>query len=141
MHPIQQEFANPGDWLTRLAEESDGYRRLVRESGGIARAAYRMARARCSATPSGEPYLDDLQAAALLLASKLGSNGALPIKSLLPNAKSAPPDANSARPGAKSAPPHTQAAPPVVSSAPPAPPSPERRAASTARVRQSTPTL
>ena len=70
MRPTQQEFANPREWLTRLAEESDGYRRLVRESGGTGRAAYRLARARCSATLVGsEPCLDDLQAAAELLAT------------------------------------------------------------------------
>ncbi|HET7541682.1 MAG TPA: hypothetical protein VFK05_17530 [Polyangiaceae bacterium] len=142
MHPIQLEFANPGDWLTRLAEESDGYRRLVRESGGATRAAYRLARARCSATlsRSREPELSDLEAAAQLLAEKVGSHGALPIKSLLPSAKSAPPDAKSAPPGAKSAP-VIKAAAPVVSSSPPAPPSPERRAVSKARARQSAPTL
>jgi hypothetical protein len=91
MRPTQLEFADPRAWLTRLAEESDGYRRLVRESGGTGRAAYRIARARCSATLAGEPCLDDLQAAAELLATRLGSGGALPIKSLLPSAKSSPP--------------------------------------------------
>ena len=101
MRPTQQEFSNPREWLTRLAEESDGYRRLVRESGGTGRAAYRIARARCSATLGTEPRLEDLQAAAELLATRLGSGGALPIKSLLPAA---------------------------TSSAPPPPPSLERRA-------------
>src|SRR3954468_16711724 len=95
MRPTQQEFANPREWLTRLAEERDGYRRLVRESGGTGRAAYRLARARCSATLDREPDLEDLQAAAQLLAARLGSGGALPIKSLLPGAKSAPPPAPS----------------------------------------------
>jgi hypothetical protein len=113
MRPTQQEFANPRVWLTQLAEESDGYRRLVRESGGTGRAAYRLARARCSATLGTEPRLEDLQAAAELLATRLGSGGALPITSLLPSAKSAPP----------------------------APPSPDRRAASKSRARQSAPTL
>jgi len=93
MRPTQQEFADPREWLTRLAEERDGYRRLVRESGGTGRAAYRLARARCSATLGTEPRLDDLQAAAELLATRLGSGGALPIQSLLPAAKSMPPEA------------------------------------------------
>jgi hypothetical protein len=140
MHPIQEEFANPGHWLTRLAEESDGYRRLVRESGGTARAAYRVARARCSATPGREPCLEDLQAAAQLLATKLGSSSALPIQSLLPGAKSAPPEAKSAPPNVKAAL-KPKSAPPHVSSAPPAPSSPERRAASKVRARQSAPTF
>jgi hypothetical protein len=126
MRPTEQEFANPQEWLSRLAEESDGYRRLVRESGGTGRAAYRLARARCSALGS-EPRLEDLQSAAVLLASQLGSGGTLPIKSLLPSAKSAPPIAPSSLvPGAKSA--------------PPAPPSAGRRA-SKSRSRQAAPTL
>jgi hypothetical protein len=91
MRPTQQEIADPREWLTRLAEERDGYRRLVRESGGTGRAAYRLARARCSVTLGTEPRLDDLQAAAELLATRLGSGGTLPIKSLLPSAKSPTP--------------------------------------------------
>ena len=104
MRPTHQEFANPREWLTQLAEDSDGYRRLVRESGGTGRAAYRLARARCSATLGSEPCLDDLQAAAELLASRLGSGGALPIKSLLPSAKSTPPSPPSAERRAASKP-------------------------------------
>ena len=103
MRPTQQEFANPREWLTRLAEESDGYRRLVRESGGTGRAAYRLARARCSVTLVGsQPCLDDLQAAAELLATRLGSGGTLPIKSLLPSARSTPASAPSSERGAAS---------------------------------------
>ena len=113
MRPTHQEFANPRLWLTQLAQDHDGYRRLVRESGGTGRAAYRLARARCSASLGTEPRLEDLQAAAELLATRLGSGGALPITSLLPGAKSTPP----------------------------APPSSDRRAASKSRSRQSTPTL
>jgi hypothetical protein len=120
MRPTQQEFANPRAWLTQLAQESDGYRRLVRESGGTGRAAYRLARARCSVALGTEPRLEDLQAAAELLATKLGSGGALPITSLLPDAKSVAPSAKSA---------------------PPAPPTPDRRAASKSRSRQSAPAL
>ena len=120
MRPTQQEFANPRAWLTQLAEESDGYRRLVRDSGGTGRAAYRLARARCSATLGTEPRLEDLQAAAELLATRLGSGGALPITSLLP---------------------HASAVSPVAKSAPPAPPSSNRRAANKSRSRQSSPAL
>ncbi|MEI9942120.1 MAG: hypothetical protein WDO69_33310 [Pseudomonadota bacterium] len=107
MRPTQQEFASPREWLARLAEENDGYRRLVRESGGTGRAAYRLARAHCSVVHGTTPCLEDLQAAAELLATRLGSGGALPIKSLLPSAKSTPPAAPSAdrRAAAKSRPP------------------------------------
>ena len=96
MRPTQQEFANPGEWLVRLSEEQHGYNRLVSESGGMGRAAYRLARAK-SAAQGTEPCLDDLQAAAALLASRVGSGGALPIKSLLPAARSLPPPAPSSR--------------------------------------------
>jgi len=110
MRPTQQEFANPREWLIRLAQDSDGYRRLVRESGGTGRAAYRLARARCSSTFGREPCLEDLQAAAELLATRLGSGGALPIQSLLPSA---------------------------TSSVPPPTPTPDRRAAEKSRSRAS----
>ncbi|HYQ45949.1 MAG TPA: hypothetical protein VER11_28460 [Polyangiaceae bacterium] len=141
MRPTQQEFANPREWLTRLAEESDGYRRLVRESGGAGRAAYRLARARCSAAHGAEPCLEDLQAAATLLATKLGSGGALPIKSLLASATPAPAIAESAPPQVKSVAPRAKAATPSTASAPPAPSSAERRAASKVRARKDTPSL
>ena len=96
MRPTQQEFANPREWLLRLAAESDGYRRLVGESGGTGRAAYRLARAQCSASQTAEPCLEDLQAAAALLADRLGGASFLPIQSLLPSARSQPPPAPSA---------------------------------------------
>jgi len=141
MRPTQQEFTNPREWLTQLADERDGYRRLVRESGGAGRAAYRLARARCSATHGQEPCLEDLQAAAELLATKLGSGGALPIKSLLPNPRSTPPGAKSLAPMTGSAAPPTRSAASTTNSAPPAPPSAERRSANKSRARQSAPIL
>lgn len=140
MRPTQLEFANPREWLTELAEERDGYRRLVRESGGAGRAAYRLARARCSAAHGTEPCLEDLQAAAELLATKLGSGGALPIKSLLPSPRSVAPSAKSAAP-AKFGAPVAKPAAPTTNSAPPAPSSAERHAANKSRARKSTPTL
>ena len=91
MRPTQLEFANPREWLIRLAAGSDGYRLLVSESQGFGRAAYRLARARCKADDLGEPCLDDLQAAAALLADRLGNGATLPIKSLLPSPRSQPP--------------------------------------------------
>lgn len=149
MRPTQQEFASPREWLSQIAEEADGYRRLVRESGGTGRAAYRLARARCSAAHGGEPSLEDLQAAAQLLATKLGSGGTLPIKSLLPGpgGKSAPPVAKSVAPVAKSAAPAAQSVTPAAKSAAPssnsAPPAPSSaaRAANKSRARQSTPVV
>ena len=96
MRPTQQEFASPREWLLKLAADEQGYGRLVAESGGMGRAAYRLARAQSSAQ-GGEPQLEDLQAAAALLASRVGGTGALPIKSLLPSARSMPPPAPSTR--------------------------------------------
>src|SRR4051812_49328254 len=124
MRPTQQEFANPREWLIRLAEEPDGYRRLVNESSGFGRAAYRLARARCQASGAGQPLLDDLQTAATLLANCLGIDGTLPIRSLLPGPRSQPPPVLSRPPAAVSHPP----AKPMIPQTP-LPPGPSQRRA------------
>lgn len=81
MTKAHEELTSPDEWLHRL--EREGYGRLVDESGGIARAAYRLARARCKVESGAPPALDDLQAAARLLAARVGRGGALPITSVL----------------------------------------------------------
>src|SRR6187402_2591360 len=111
MRPTQLEFADPREWLIRLAAEADGFSRLVTASGGSARAAYRIARARCAASHGGEPSLEDLQSAAASLAKRVGSVTPLPITSLLPPPRSAPPPPVSV----------PQARVATVSAAPPAP--------------------
>jgi hypothetical protein len=84
MAKANEEIRSPEIWLRRLAEERGGYARLVHESGGMARAAYRLARARCQVESSGAPpTLEDLQAAARVLAARVGHGGALPITSVL----------------------------------------------------------
>jgi len=84
MAKAKQELAQPEEWLIRLATEEGGYARLVEESGGMARAAYRLASARCKVEAGGTPpTLGDLQAAARLLATRIGRGGTLPITSLL----------------------------------------------------------
>jgi hypothetical protein len=85
MTKANEELTSPREWLRRFAEERDGYTRLLKESGGPARAAYRLARARCRAesTSGAEPTLEDLQAAHRLLAGRMGRGGALPITSVL----------------------------------------------------------
>jgi hypothetical protein len=83
MAKAHEELSSPRDWLRKLAEERDGYGRLVNESGGMARAAYRLARARCTVESDAPPALDDLQAAARLLAARVGRGGTLPITSVL----------------------------------------------------------
>jgi len=85
MARAQEELKNPEVWLRRLADDRDGYQRLISESGGRARAAYRLARARCRIEwgASASPTLEDLQEAARLLAARVGHGGALPITSVL----------------------------------------------------------
>lgn len=84
MAKANEELTQPQAWLRRIAEEQGGYARLISESGGAARAAYRLARARCKVElASTEPTLEELQAAARLLAARVGRGGALPITSVL----------------------------------------------------------
>jgi hypothetical protein len=85
MAKAHEELTHPEAWLRRLNQEHNAYARLIEESGGTARAAYRLARARCIIdSPSGAPpTLEDLQAAARLLAARVGHGGALPITSVL----------------------------------------------------------
>ena len=85
MAKAREELTNPEEWLRRLTNERDGYARLIDESGGSACAAYRVARARCTTVPpsGAPPTLEELQAAARLIASRVGRGGALPITSLL----------------------------------------------------------
>ena len=84
MRKTQLEIADPRAWLASLAVESEGYRRLVGESRGMARAAYRLARARCLVDFDDAPRLEDLQAATAFLCARLGGHTVLPITSLLP---------------------------------------------------------
>jgi hypothetical protein len=85
MSPTRLEHERPSEWLRWLAEEPDAYELLVAHSGGLARAAYRVASARCRAQGGlgGTPTLRELQAAALMLAQRLGTLETLPITSLL----------------------------------------------------------
>ncbi|HEX3851742.1 MAG TPA: hypothetical protein VHW01_12295, partial [Polyangiaceae bacterium] len=122
MRKTPLEIAEPSLWLRQLSEDSAGYSRLVSESKGMVRAAYRLARARCSVESGESPSLKDLQAAAELLAARVGGQSALPIKSLLPGALDTS-SAQSERPSA-SLQPSSQAA---LRSVPPPAPSSMRR--------------
>lgn len=79
------EHERPSEWLRWLAETPQGYEQLLEQAGGLARAAYRLARARCRVQggASETPTLRELQAAALTLAQQLGTLDSLPITSLL----------------------------------------------------------
>jgi hypothetical protein len=108
MRKTQLEIADPAAWLRHLADDRDGFSRLVGESKGMARAAYRLARAHCSIETRGTPSLQDLQEATTWLAARLGVSTALPIQSVLPAAveaaRSVPPPAPSSLHRAKSRP-------------------------------------
>ena len=80
----QLELSNPRQWLANLTADAVGLSRLVQESGGVACAAYRLARARCSVEAGAAPQLQDLQAAAALISARLGRHSLLPISSSLP---------------------------------------------------------
>jgi hypothetical protein len=68
----REEFERPTEWLRRLQEDPASYGALLEESGGIARAAYRLARARCraAAVPMPVPTERELHAAALEVAAR-----------------------------------------------------------------------
>ena len=79
------EQERPCEWLRWLAEAPDAYEILLAQSNGLARAAYRVASARCRVQGGmGEtPTLRELQAAALTIAERVGLLETLPIISLL----------------------------------------------------------
>ena len=87
MSPRRIEHERPCEWLRALEEEPDAYEVLLAEAGGLARAAYRLASARCRAQSGlgATPTLRELQVAALRLAQRLGIAETLPITSLLAN--------------------------------------------------------
>lgn len=68
-----QETERPHEWLRSLDERADAYTDLVRESGNLALAAYRFARARRRVFDGGDgiPTLRELRAAASMIESRL----------------------------------------------------------------------
>jgi hypothetical protein len=85
MSPTRLEHERPSEWLRWLEEEPEACQVLVAHSSGLARAAYRVASARCRVQGGlgAMPTLRELQAAALSLAQRLGVLETLPITSLL----------------------------------------------------------
>jgi hypothetical protein len=61
-----EEAQRPAEWLLRFEQEPRLYRALLRDSGNLAVAAYRLARARCriQPTPARIPSRTELWAAA-----------------------------------------------------------------------------
>ncbi|HEX6274207.1 MAG TPA: hypothetical protein VFZ53_14300 [Polyangiaceae bacterium] len=68
-----QETERPHEWLRSLEERADAYTELVRESGNLALAAYRFARAKRRVFDGGDgiPTLRELRAAATMIANRL----------------------------------------------------------------------
>lgn len=68
----REENERPAEWLRRL-DENDGHAELVRESGSLAVAAYRLAVARrkTAAVGGGMPTVRELSVAAALIAARV----------------------------------------------------------------------
>jgi hypothetical protein len=82
---FSDEVHRPSEWLRRLEEDPSLYERLLSEAGGVAPAAYRLARARCQAQAisCNVPTLREVKAAALAIVRHCGSSVRLPVPSVL----------------------------------------------------------
>jgi hypothetical protein len=80
-----EEMERPAEWLRRIDEADDGYTRLVSESGNLALAAHRLARAkrRVQHTHDGIPTLREVLAAASVIADRSRGTLDLPPRSVL----------------------------------------------------------
>jgi hypothetical protein len=69
-----EELERPVEWLRHFAEDAGAHRELLDDSGSLAVAAYRLARARCRAhaMPSEVPTLTELRTAAEDIAQRAG---------------------------------------------------------------------
>jgi hypothetical protein len=72
-----EENDRPAEWLRRFDEDAGRYHALVRESGGLAIAAYRLARAHCRVqpVPTGVPTHTELWAAARHISLRVPLHG------------------------------------------------------------------
>lgn len=75
-----EEMERPAEWLRRLDEQDGSYDRLLQESGNLALAAHRLARARCRVFGGrdGIPTLREVVAAARMIASHVPDHPELP---------------------------------------------------------------
>jgi hypothetical protein len=83
--PHWVEMERPAEWLRRLDEQAGSYDRLLRESGNLALAAHRLARARrrVFGSSDGIPTLREVVAAARLIANHTSNQLELPPPSVL----------------------------------------------------------
>jgi hypothetical protein len=79
-----EEMERPAEWLRRLDEQDGSYARLLRESGNLALAAHRLARAKRRVLGGGDgiPTLREVLAAARTIADHVPDHPDLPPRSL-----------------------------------------------------------
>src|SRR5688572_19341612 len=86
MRKPSAELENPSEWLNSLEADPGGYQKLILESGGVVRASYRLAQARCRIEKgTATPNLSDLRSAAATVAKRAGVAAPLPISSTMPD--------------------------------------------------------
>ncbi|MFO0567719.1 MAG: hypothetical protein U0263_18820 [Polyangiaceae bacterium] len=85
MRVTTDEIERPTEWLRRLAENRVLYRQLLDGAGGLALAAYRLARARCriQSVPSPIPTAAELRVAAEEIARHVGMRLTLSARQLV----------------------------------------------------------
>ena len=78
--PHWVEIERPAEWLRRLDEQDGSYARLLRESGNLALAAHRLARAkrRILGASDGIPTLREVMAAARTILAHVPEHPELP---------------------------------------------------------------
>ena len=80
-----EEMERPAEWLRHIEEADDGYVRLVHESGNLALAAHRLARAKRRVLHSrdGIPTLREVMAAATVIADRALTPSEIPPRAIL----------------------------------------------------------
>ena len=80
-----QEMERPAEWLRRFDEQDGSYAHLLRESGTLASAAHRLARAkrRVFGSRDGIPTLREVLAAARLISEHVPNHPAIASASVL----------------------------------------------------------
>lgn len=77
---FEEDSDRPHEWLLKLDSEPHGYARLIEETGSLAEAAYRLARARCRSSDrwTEVPSRSELGAAALRIVTRTGGARTVP---------------------------------------------------------------
>lgn len=86
-----EETERPTEWLRRLAENRALYQKLIESAGGLALAAYRLARARCrvQAVPTTVPTVAELRVAAHEITRYVGMRTTLHVGQLIADCEQA----------------------------------------------------